>query len=93
MRISWIHSFDDEPILLYSEVDSAMLERRKIEIYKDDSFGLASASFEFGGTSLSSVPLPSVAEIANDPQFISTEITEEEFNEVWGTYMNYLNKE
>lgn len=92
MQVSWIHDFDDEPILFYSELDEARNEVRKIEIYQDGSFGLASEDFDFGGALLSEVPVPSIDEVSRDTQFIAKLITKDEFEEVWLEYANFLRK-
>ena len=70
LKVIWVHDFDDEPILLYSEIDEKGLETRKIEVYRDDSFGIAAKGMEFGGTLLSLEPVPNLQEIKEDPQFL-----------------------
>lgn len=86
LKVTWIHDFDDEPVLLYSEVDENNFESRKVEIYKDNRFGLAMHNYDFGGTLLGSEPVPAVSEIAEDPQFIPVSISKEEFEEIWVEY-------
>lgn len=88
--VSWVHNFDDEPILFYSELDEKRNEIRKIEIYRDESFGLASLSFEFGGAGLSLEPVPSFEEIKEDPQFLPKVISKDEFEQIWAEYLNFL---
>jgi hypothetical protein len=90
LKVSWIHDLKDEPILLYSEIDENRFEVRKIEIYKDDSFGLAMSAYNFGGTLLGLEPLPDISEIANDSQFIPQNISKDEFEEVWLEYTSLL---
>ena len=36
IKVQWIHNFEDEPILLYSELDSMRNEVRKVEVYKNN---------------------------------------------------------
>jgi hypothetical protein len=90
LKVTWVHEFDDEPFLLYSELDKNRSEIRKIEIYKDGSFGIATTNFEFGGTMLSKEPIPSIEDIKEDSQFLPCIITEYEFEEIWLKYKNYL---
>lgn len=90
LKVIWLHSFEDEPILLYSEIDDKRFETRKIEIYKDDSFGLAMQSYEFGGTFLGIEPVPFSDEIKKDTQFIPALISKEEFESVWDEYISLL---
>ena len=90
LKVSWVHDLDDEPILLYSEIDSKGFEVRKIEIYRDGSFGLASLEKAFGGTQLSYERMPEIDEIRRDTQFLPLEITQFEFEEVWAEYDDFL---
>jgi hypothetical protein len=91
-KASWIHDLDDEPILFYSELDNERNEIRKIEVYRDDSFGLADANFEFGGTKLGLEPVPPIAEINSESEFLAQIISKEEFEEVWAEYIGFLKK-
>jgi len=90
IKVAWIHDFDDEPILLYSELDDGRNEIRKIEVYRDDSFGIASKDFEFGGTLLGLEPVPSIDEIKDDAQFVPYLIDGDEFEDIWLKYVNFL---
>jgi hypothetical protein len=90
LKVAWIHDFDDEPSLIYSEIDDQRYETRKIEIYKDDSFGLAGKTLEFGGTRLGLEPVPEIDEIKDDTQFVPQYITPDEFEGAWSEYLNYL---
>ncbi|MGF6228794.1 hypothetical protein QFZ27_002749 [Inquilinus ginsengisoli] len=83
IRVRWLHSRRDDPVLLISELDAARWETRKIEIFPDGSIGYADSQVEHGGTRLGLVPVPSIADIAADPEFIPEEITREEFEEAW----------
>ncbi|RFS21192.1 hypothetical protein DVR12_17820 [Chitinophaga silvatica] len=93
IKVTWIHDVEDDPILFYSEIDSERYEVRKIEIYIDESFGLASQNFEFGGAALGEMPVPSLDEIAENTEFLPFEILKEEFEEAWNKYSNYLRLE
>ena len=92
LQVSWIHSFEDEPILLISEIDDNGFEIRKIEVYKDDSFGLASLESDFGGTLLSPGPVPGIDSIKQDPQFLPRFNSKEEFEDVWNKYISILTR-
>ncbi len=85
IKVKWIHSHADEPVLLYSELDKDKWERRKIEVFADGRIGFASATEATPSTKtkLSIEPLPTLDEIASDPQFQPVEITKNEFEEVW----------
>ena len=58
-------------------------ERRKVEIYADGRKGFADGSEEAGGTSLGVMPVPSLEEIAAQPEYEPKEISQEEFQRIW----------
>lgn len=83
IQVKWIHSLSSEPVVLYSEIDESGCEVRKVEVYADGSMGFASSSESRGGSGLSKEPLPSMAEIAADPQFEPIEINQIDFERIW----------
>jgi hypothetical protein len=83
LRVLWKHSFASEPVELLSELDEARFELRKIEIFRDGQKGYASSTESERGTGLSLEPIPSLADIASDPQFLPEEISREEFELAW----------
>jgi hypothetical protein len=85
IKVQWLHSHPDEPILLYSELDDARWEIRKVELFPDGSVGYASAKESAKSTRLGLVPVPPLEEIAEDPEFEPLEITKGEFEQVWST--------
>ncbi|MCT8978800.1 hypothetical protein N4T77_19655 [Clostridium sp. CX1] len=91
LKVEWIHSLQNEPIIIYSEIDNKYNEIRKVEIYRDNKIGYADLNTEFRGTRLSEEPLPTLSEIALDNQFKPMEIDKHEFEEVWLKRMQ-LNK-
>jgi hypothetical protein len=83
LRVQWIHNHPDEPVEIYSEIKEDGWEVRKIELFADGSVGYAAPSEGMGRTMLSLEPLPSLEEIASDPQFKPVEISREEFEKMW----------
>lgn len=83
IRIDWKHELPSEPICIYSEVDDNGWERRKVEVFRSGVIGYASKLSSVGGTGLSKEPLPSLMEIASDPQFEPTSISSVEFDQIW----------
>lgn len=81
--VKWLHHFDNEPILLYSELDDSRFEIRKVEIFPNGKIGYASKFEEFGPARLGTEPVPPISEIAKDPEFDPKEITQDEFEKVW----------
>jgi hypothetical protein len=82
-KCKWNHTFPDEPIMLYSELDDQRWEVRKVEVFRDGRMGFADGEREFGGSGLGLVPTPPLAEIAADPEFEPVEIAQLEFESVW----------
>lgn len=82
--VVWHHDLPDEPVRLISEIDSAGLETRKIEVYVDGHADYADASQSTGGTILGDQPVPPNDEIAADPDFSVREISGDEFEVLWG---------
>jgi hypothetical protein len=83
LHMQWIHSHPDEPVDIYSEITDDGWESRKIEIFPDGSVGFADSAEATGSTMLSLEPLPTLEEIAADPQFVPAEINKVEFEKVW----------
>lgn len=83
IRVHWLHASLEDPVELWSELDPAREEVRKVEIWSDGRVGFASAGGEFGGTRLGEGPMPSLDDIAADPQFDPQPVTREEFESCW----------
>jgi hypothetical protein len=83
LAVKWKHSFVDEPVLLYSELDEQRWECRKVEVFADGHGDYADADKSTGSTQLGLVPVPELSEIAEDEEFEPMEITSDEFEKVW----------
>ena len=83
IRILWRHSSPQEPVELFSELDGQRFEVRKVEVWADGRTGYASQHEEVGGTRLGELPVPSLSEIAADPQFEPHEMTAADFEQHW----------
>jgi hypothetical protein len=83
IHVSWLHDDLDEPSELYSELDEESFEVRKVEVYRDGRVGFADSSESTGSTRLGLVPVPSLGEIADDPEFRPEEISRAEFEQMW----------
>jgi hypothetical protein len=85
IRVQWLQKKNPrDPVWLISELDNDRWENRKVEIFADGSKGYATKGEQVGGTFLGLVPVPQLDEIAADPEFLPEEITEGEFEEIWG---------
>jgi hypothetical protein len=83
LRVLWSHSSADEPVELLSELDEARFEVRKVEVFRNGQKGYASNDESERGTRLGLEPVPCLADIASDPQFLPEEISSEEFDLAW----------
>jgi len=83
LKVRWLHDFDDEPVLLYSELADDRSEVRKVEVFPDGTYGYAYGENAKGTTQLSDTSIPSMDKIAEDLQFVPETIAKEEFEEVW----------
>lgn len=82
--VKWIHDYQDEPVIIYGEVDDEGWELRKVELYRDDSVGYSYDNKEVKSMGLSIVPIPPIEEIAAaGPEFEPTEISKDEFEQIW----------
>lgn len=73
IKITGKHDHTDEPVLVYSELDEARMEVRKVEILRNRRPGYASEADSRGETSLGELP------VAPD----SAEVSKEEFENIW----------
>jgi len=83
IAVQWHQNCPDDPVEMLSEIDDAGWEQRKVEIFADGRRDYADKSEQKGSTELGLSPIPSLAEIAADPQFTPREISREEFETSW----------
>ena len=84
LKVVWNHSYPDEPVWLYSELDGERYEIRKVEVYRDGRRGFADRDRSVGGSMLGEIPAPVIREFANEPEELqASQISEEEFESQW----------
>lgn len=88
LKVIWHHAFPNEPLELYSEIDDDRWEVRKVEVFANSLYGFADKTRSTGETRLSETKLPSLEEIAIDPQFQPVEISASDFEKVWITALH-----
>lgn len=88
IKVYWKHTFPDEPILMFSELDEKRNEIRKVEVYRHNLIGCAWGDISRNGTFLSKYEIPEINVINEDAQFEGIEIEREEFEEVWEKAIN-----
>lgn len=82
-RVQWKHDLDDQPVVLWAEINSDGFERRKVDEFADGTFGFAIKEGESGGTRLAIVPMPALEQINAQHEFEAAEVTQQQFDEVW----------
>ncbi|MFE0736648.1 DUF6881 domain-containing protein [Streptomyces sp. NPDC058855] len=83
LKVLWRHDLPDEPVELYSELDDAGYEIRKVEIYRDGRQDFADGESSSGTTMLGEGPLPSLEEIGEQEEFCPSLIESAQFENVW----------
>ena len=83
LACKWHHDDAGYPIELYSELDDGRWEVRKVEVFRDGRMQCASASGASGDTCLGLMPVPSLAEIAANPEFTPAILDHATFEEIW----------
>jgi hypothetical protein len=84
-RVKWNHTFPDEPVLIYSELDDERMEIRKVHIYPDGRKQFGDMSDLDRVSILSTVPLPSISDINLMSEFDASEISKDEFERMWAS--------
>jgi hypothetical protein len=83
LKVKWIHTDPDYPVLIYSELDHERWELRKVEIFPDGRMDYAGPGVEVGDTGLSTMSYPSLEKIAANPVFEPEVISKAEFEKIW----------
>ena len=83
VKIQWIHSMADAPILVYSEISPEREEIRKVELFFDGSYGFADKIKRSSCTWLGEAAFPPIEDIAQDKEFVPEIICRQEFEDIW----------
>ncbi|WP_425375409.1 DUF6881 domain-containing protein [Rhizobium deserti] len=83
LKVIWVHSFPNDPIELFMELDEQEMEMRKVHVYRDGRRQRADRELEDEHTWLAYCPTPPIEEINSDPQFLASWITDKEFELEW----------
>lgn len=83
IHVRWLHSYPDDPIDLWSELDAEREEVRKVEIWFGGRVDYASDAEGVGGTRLGELPVPPLNEINLDPQCQAKAIAKADFERCW----------
>ncbi|MCH4547030.1 hypothetical protein MK632_14770 [Rhizobium changzhiense] len=83
LKVDWKHTFPNDPLELFMELDAEDMEIRKVHVYPDGHRERADTTLPDKDTWLAYEPTPPLDEINSDPQFEGRWITKEEFEEEW----------
>jgi hypothetical protein len=61
------------------------MERRKVECFRNGALAIAGSEIATGSTHLAESQVPSLRDIASDPQFQPSEIDRDTFERAWRT--------
>jgi hypothetical protein len=92
IKVSWTHTSPTDPVLLYSELNSELLELRKVEVYADGTYGYADSAECHHSMGLSIEPLPPFSEIRAQSEFALSEISATDFEEIWSKSRKSIEK-
>ena len=83
LDVLWLHTNDQQPVRIVSELDAHRYEVRKLEFFRTRGVGFAEGDFAFGSTELDPAPLPGLDRINADPQRHGAEMCAWEFEVLW----------
>jgi hypothetical protein len=86
IHVKWNHSFEEEPVEIYMEIDEARWETRKIEVFSNGKAACASRLQPCNMTELSQEQIPTIEEIESDEQFTPEQIDEQDFELAWCSF-------
>lgn len=87
LKVLWVQHNIDYPVVMYSELSDDRFEVRKVELYSDGTLTYACDTDSKGSTKLGKVAVPSIQEIASNPEFNPIEISKTEFEDIWDKAM------
>ncbi|MGR9190487.1 DUF6881 domain-containing protein [Rhizobium leguminosarum] len=83
VRVIWTINNPAEPCEILTEIDELNMETRKVHRYPDGHRERADAQNNDVDTELSYEPFPSIDEINQDPQFVASAMSQDDFEREW----------
>lgn len=83
LKVDWHHDGEEDPVILYHEMDERRCERRRVELFKNGKIQRSSEADPDAAYSLSLEPLPSIEQIDAQPEFHVEQIDRATFDDVW----------
>jgi len=81
--VTWTQNDRSMPSAVYSEIDAARREVRKVEVFADGRYGFASSAASRPPTQLGLDAVPPLSEIARDRALETRKGTAAEFEAMW----------
>ena len=89
--LEWFHDIEDEPYLIYSEIDNQRYETRKIEVFKNGTCLRCGEEILNSSIDLADIAFPeNIDEINRDKQFHAKYITKKDFEKFWDSINNCI---
>lgn len=89
--LEWFHDIEDEPYLIYSEIDNQRYETRKIEVFKNGTYLRCGEEILNSSIDLADIAFPeNIDEINQDKQFHAKYITKKDFEKIWDSINNCI---
>ncbi|MGR9436137.1 DUF6881 domain-containing protein [Rhizobium leguminosarum] len=83
VRVIWKINKPEHPFEILTEIDELDMETRKVHLYPDGHRERADANNHDVDTELSYEPFPSIDEINQDPQFVASAMSQDDFEREW----------
>ncbi len=85
--VEWIHSYEEDPVRLVSEIGPDNYEIRKLEFFRNGIVGFAYGDIETENTRLGIDIVPPLAEINSQEEFVGVTINKKQFELLWQEYV------
>ncbi|WP_240139259.1 DUF6881 domain-containing protein [Streptomyces sp. MUM 178J] len=82
-KVYWRHEFQEEPVVLYSEIGDDGYEVRKVQEYRDGRVLRADSLHDTAEIGLSEIPVGPIEDVQAQPEFSASVIERAEFEEMW----------
>lgn len=83
VRVIWKINKPEHPVEILTEIDELNMETRKVHIYPDGHRERADEKNSDVDTELSYEPFPTIDEINDDPQFVASIMSQDDFEREW----------
>ncbi|MYT31950.1 MULTISPECIES: hypothetical protein [unclassified Streptomyces] len=82
-KVIWHHEFDEEPVILFSEIGDDGYEIRKVQEYRDGRLLYTDGTNETAEIGLSEIPVGDIEDVASQSEFSAFVISAADFEMIW----------